>query len=112
MTAFAVRLARGTGTLAGVSATFIFLMLGLKIPIFGLLYIVWYAIKSPPEPEPIEDDGGTKRPLSPRPRPRHPRPALPRNPRRGPHGAPQVPAPPRVRQRTLVARARPVERHR
>ena len=89
--------------------TFIFLMVILKVPIFGLGYIVWWAIRSPPEPEPVTGEGGTKRPLNPRPRhPRHPRPALPRNPRRGPHGAPQVPAPPRVRTVT-VARARRVK---
>lgn len=105
-----MRLARGTGTLTGVSATFIFLMVVLKIPIFMLLYIVWYAIKSPPEPEPVGEDGGSKRPLSPRPRHPHPRPALPRHPRRGPHGAPQLPAP--ARTRTVVARARRVEPHR
>ena len=86
-----------------------FLMVVLKLPIFALFYIVWYAVKSPPEPEPVTDeDGGTKRPLNPRPRHPHPRPALPRNPRRGPHGAPRVAPPPRVR--TVVARARRVER--
>jgi len=90
-----------------VSATFIFLMLVLKLPIFALFYIVWWAIKSPPDPDPVtDDDGGTKRPLS--PHPRHPRPALPRHPRRGPHGAPRIAPPPRVR--TVVARARRVER--
>jgi hypothetical protein len=94
-----------------VSATFIFLMVALKIPIFALFYIVWYAVQSPPEPEPVgvDEDGGSKRPLEPRPRPRHPhpRPELPRRPRRGPHGAPRVAPPPRVR--TVVARARRVE---
>ena len=94
---------------SGMSATFIFLMVILKIPIFALFYIVWWAIHSPPEPEPVTDeDGGTKKPLAPRPRHPHPRPALPRNPRRGPHGAPQVAAP--LRTRTVVARARSVER--
>lgn len=96
----------------GVSATFIFLMVVLKLPIFALFYIVWWAIHAKPEPEPVTgEDGGTKRPLSPRPRPRHPRPgpALPRNPRRGPHGAPQAAPPPRVR--TATVRARSVERH-
>lgn len=95
-----------------MSAAFIFLMVILKIPIAMLLYIVWYAIKSPPEPEPVTgEDGGSKRPLSPRPRhPQHPRPALPRNPRRGPHAAPPVPAP--ARTRTVVARARRVEHSR
>lgn len=92
-----------------MSATFIFLMVVLKLPIFGLFYIVWYAVKSPPAPEAATDeDGGTKRPLNPRPRHPHPRPARPRNPRRGPHGAPRVAPPPRVR--TVVARARRVER--
>ena len=92
----------------GMTPTFIFLMVALKLPIFALLYIVWYAIQKPPQPEPVTDeDGGTKKPLAPRPRHPHPRPALPRNPRRGPHGAPALPAPPRVR--TVVARARRVE---
>jgi hypothetical protein len=101
------------GTLPGMSAAFIFLMVILKIPIALLLYIVWYAIKSPPQPEPVAgEDGGTKRPLSPRPRhPQHPRPALPRNPRRGPHGAPQAAAPARMRP-PVVARARHAEPHR
>jgi hypothetical protein len=93
-----------------MSATFIFLMVVLKVPIAGLLYIVWWAIHAEPEPDVATDeDGGTKQPRDPRPRqPRpHPRPALPRSPRRGPHAAPPVPAPPRVR--TVVARGRRVE---
>ncbi len=92
-----------------VSATFIFLMVVLKAPIFALLYIVWWAIRSTPEPEPVGDeDGGTKKPLAPKPRvPPHPRARLPRNPRRGPHGAPAVLPPPRVR--TVIARGRRVE---
>jgi len=95
-----------------MSATFVFLMIILKIPIFALFYIVWWAVKDPPVPEPATDqDGGTKRPRTPSPtKPRfpHPRPGLPRNPRRGAHGSPPVAAPPRVR--TVVARARRVER--
>ncbi len=92
-----------------MSATFIFLMFALKIPICGLLYIVWWAIHAEPEPQTATDEeGGTKKPLQPRPRHPHPRPALPRNPRRGPHGAPALAAPPRTR--TVVARARRVER--
>ena len=96
------------GNLQAVTPTFIFLMVVLKLPIFGLLYIVWWAIRAVPEPEPVTDeDGGTKKPLSPRPRHPHPRAPLPRNPRRGPHGAPALPAPPRTRP--VVARARRVE---
>ncbi len=95
-----------------MSMTFIFLMFVLKIPICGLLYIVWWAIHAEPEPEVATDDeGGTKKPREPQPRPRHPhpRPALPRPPRRGPHGAPAL-APP-LRTRTVVAaRGRRVER--
>jgi hypothetical protein len=93
---------------AMMSTTFIFLMVALKVPIFGLLYIVWWAIHAEPEPDvATDDDGGTKQPQGPRPRHPHPRPALPRPPRRDPHGAPPVPAPARVR--TVVARARRVE---
>lgn len=92
-----------------MSATFIFLMVVLKIPIAGLLYIVWWAIHAEPEPATAtDDDGGTKKPRTPRPRHPHPRPALPRMPRRGPHGAPAVPPP--ARTRTVLARARRVER--
>ncbi len=95
-----------------MSAAFIFLMVVLKIPIAMLLGIVWWAIHAKPEPEPVNgEDGGTKRPVNPRPRHPRPHPALPRNPRRGPsHGATRVAPPPRVR--TVVARARSVERHR
>lgn len=91
-----------------MSATFIFLMVVLKLPIAGLLYIVWWAIHAEPEPAgATDDDGGTKLPRTPRPQRPHPRPPLPRAPRRDPHGAPPVPSPPRTR--TVLARARRVE---
>ncbi|MEA2155349.1 MAG: hypothetical protein QOE11_1489 [Solirubrobacteraceae bacterium] len=94
--------------LRAVTPTFIFLMFALKIPICGLLYIVWWAIHAEPEPEPVTDEGGgTKKPRDPRPRHPHPRPGLPRPTRRDPHGAPALPAP--ARMRTTVARARRVE---
>jgi hypothetical protein len=87
-----------------MSATFIFIMVVLKIPIVMLLTIVWWAIKATPEneaPPVVDEDGGTKD------RPRaHPRPRRPRPPRRGPHGDPPVPAP--ARTRTVVARGRRV----
>lgn len=87
-----------------MDAAFIFLMFALKLPIALLLYIVWWAIKSVPEPaEPrIDDDGGSKHPHD-----RHARPRRPRPPRRGPHGDPPLPAPSRTR--TVVAKARRVE---
>jgi hypothetical protein len=79
---------------------FLWLMLALKIPIGGLLYIVWWAVHQTDEPAtaPQSDDGGTKRP-------RHPHGPLPRTPRRGPHNTPAPAAPPRVRS-AVVARSR------
>jgi hypothetical protein len=66
----------------------------LKIPIVGLLGIVWWAIKAEPEiePERSDGDGGTRRH-------RHPRGRPPRPPRRGPHAEPPPHAPARVRAR-------------
>ncbi len=86
-----------------VDATFLFMMLALKVPIAALIWIVWWAIKQEPETaaEP-GGDGGARRPA-----PRHPRPPRPRRPRRGGHGDPPAPAPARVR--SVVARARRVE---
>jgi hypothetical protein len=78
---------------------FVWLMLALKIPLIGLIAIVWWAVKQKPEDDASsEDDGGVKRahPHSPRP--------FPRRPRRGPHGDPAPPPPARVR--SVRARAR------
>jgi hypothetical protein len=77
---------------------FLWLMLALKLPLAALIYIVWWAIKQEPEDSSSDDDGGIKRH---RPHPREP---FPRRPRRGPHGDPVAPPPPRVR--TTRARAR------
>jgi hypothetical protein len=78
---------------------FVWLMLALKIPLIGLICIVWWAIKQEPEESSERgDDGGIKRH---RPHPRKP---FPRHPRRGPHGDP-APLPP-TRVRTVRARAR------
>lgn len=84
----------------------IWLMLVLKIPIAALLYLVWWAVHQDTEPDVDSDggDGGTKvyphdggrRPVPPR---------LPR--RRGPHGDPATPSPPRTR--TTVVRSRDPE---
>jgi hypothetical protein len=81
---------------------FLWLMFALKIPIVALLWIVWWAVRSEPETdqEPRGDDGGTKY------RPPHPRRPFPRRPRRGPHGDPALPPPPRTR--SVVARAKRV----
>lgn len=84
-----------------MDATFIFLMVVLKLPILALLYLVWWAVRAQPEVESdADDDGGTKRPV-------HPRPTRPRRPRRGPHGDPPLPAPPRSRSVTAKARRIP-----
>ncbi|HEY5143705.1 MAG TPA: hypothetical protein VII98_09400 [Solirubrobacteraceae bacterium] len=74
-------------------------MLILKIPIGGLLWIVWWAVHQTPDEEPQVDggDGGSRRP-------RHPRGPLPRAPRRGSHGERPSPAP--ARTRTVLVRAR------
>ncbi|MFL5896277.1 MAG: hypothetical protein ACJ76Z_14340 [Thermoleophilaceae bacterium] len=82
---------------------FIWMMFVLKIPIAGLLWIVWRAIASTPEAAqgeaPLDSGGGDGGP--------HPRPRVPRPPRRGEHdlALPQPPA--RVR---AVAGSTPVVR--
>jgi hypothetical protein len=86
-----------------VSWGFVWLMLALKIPLVGLLCIVWWAIKQEPEDSASsqDDDGGIKRQRV------HPRKPFPRRPRRGPHGDPAPPPPPRVR--IVRARARTLD---
>jgi hypothetical protein len=91
-----------------VDWTFVYLMVGLKLPILALLWIVWWAVHEKPDSAEEDDeqggggDGGVKRP------PTHPRRPFPRLPRRGPHGDPPVPSPPRTR--TVLARARQTEK--
>lgn len=75
-----------------------FLFVALKIPIAMLAGIIWWAVRSVPDPdEGTGGDGGIRR------RPHGP-PKLPRRPRRGPHGDPAPASPPRVR--SVTARAR------
>src|SRR5689334_18479395 len=71
-----------------VTWAFIWLMVGLKIPIIALGVIVWRAIHAepaPPEDAMVDDDGGGGT--------GHPKPRRPRPPRRGPHAEP-LPEPP------------------
>ena len=87
--------------------TFIWLMLLLKIPIAGMLWIVWWAIHRCDEEPAVstDEDGGSKLRLHghrPSPRPRSPH-----FPRRGPHAGAPPPAPARTRH--VVALARRVE---
>jgi hypothetical protein len=81
-----------------VSWTFVYLMVGLKIPIAALLYLVWWAIHQVPETaEGGAGNGGMRKP-------RHPRPPLPRRPR--PRGACGLPAPqPPQRMRVVAGRS-------
>ena len=75
---------------------FVWLMFVLKIPIFMLLGIVWWAVKAEPEPATNDGDGGIRRHGTHRPFPRWPRPR-----QRGPHSAPLPAAPKRVRTRAV-----------
>jgi hypothetical protein len=100
-----VRALDGRGSIGGVDWTFVYLMLVLKLPIIGLLWIVWWAVHQKPEDADDSsggDDGGSKL------REHHPRRPFPHRPRRGPHGDPPLPSPPRTR--TVVARARRADR--
>jgi hypothetical protein len=75
-------------------------MVGLKIPLGALLWLVWWASREP-EPENTDDDnnnGGNDRQHG------EDGPQVPRSPRRGPHGDP-LPLPPK---RVRVARGRRV----
>jgi len=77
---------------------FIWLMLILKIPIFMLFGIVWWAVrKTGDEPAPPEE-------VKVRPQPHPPsRARRPRRPR-SPHGDPMPLPPPRVRRVTAISR--------
>ena len=88
--------------------TFLWLMLLLKIPIVGLLWLVWWAIHKADAEEPTatrDEDGGSK--VTTRSHRLHPRPPRPVRPRRGPHAGAPPPAPRRTR--SVVARVRKVE---
>jgi len=81
----------------------------IKLPIAALMLWIPFrndpAMISPEASDPSEEDGGS-RALPGGPLDRHPRGPLPRLPRRGPHGSPSAPPPPR--SRTRVASTRPV----
>lgn len=77
-----------------------YLFVALKVPIGLLAWIVWWAVRDVPEPDPVDDLGED----GPRRRRPHPPGPLPRTPRRGPHGDP-APIPP-ARVRRVSARGR------
>jgi hypothetical protein len=77
---------------------FIWLMFILKIPIFGLFGIVWWAVRKTDEPAAPPED------VKVRPHPHPPsRARRPRRPR-GPHGDSVPLPPPRVRKVTAIGR--------
>jgi hypothetical protein len=80
--------------------TIFFLLVVLKIPVLGSLWLVWWASRAKPLPEDAPDDGGGHRF-------RNPDPPRPRGPRRGgPHGTGATPladCPPGGRQRPVRA---------
>ena len=72
----------------------VWMMLALKIPLVGLLYIVWWSVRQTPEPAKGDSGGGSDREWHhPSRRPR------PRPPRRGPHADPPPLPPSRMRVR-------------
>ena len=77
--------------------TFVWLMVGLKIPIAALAYIVWWSVKDPPEQTGAPEDGGGGGGNDRVEHHRHPRKPFPRHPRRGPHGGPTPASPARMR---------------
>jgi hypothetical protein len=82
----------------------IFLAVVLKIPVFGMLWLIWWAMRAEPE---LEDTGGGEDHSFKRWRRS---PSKPRNPRRrGPHGGAaqaQPDCPPGGRNRTPVIQPR------
>jgi hypothetical protein len=76
----------------------------IKLPIAGLMLWLPFrndeAMRAPEPPDSPDEDGGSKT------LPRDP--SLPRSPRRGPHGTPPPPAPPRVRTAMAVVSRRHV----
>jgi hypothetical protein len=85
-----------------MSSTYIWLIVLLKVPTVGFVWLVWRALRGDERRQavPVSDDGdgGSKVRFT-----HHPRPRVPRRPRRGPHGSAPAPAPSRVR--TVNARA-------
>lgn len=93
------------GTLGRVSGFWpiFFLLVVLKIPVLGSLWLVWWASREPePETAGEDSDGGFKR--------RNPEPKLPRGPRRGPHGGGAAVVAARRRHGAPLAQRRPAFR--
>jgi len=80
-----------------------FLLVVLKIPVLGGIWLVWWASREPEPEGATGDEGGGFR--------RRPQPRLPRGPRRGPHGGgaalPIPDCPPGGRTRVVRPASRP-----
>jgi hypothetical protein len=82
----------------------------IKLPIAAMLLWIPFrydeSMRAPQAQDSSEEDGGSKA-LPAGPSNPHPRSPLPHGPRRGPHGDPSPPAPPRIRTK-LASRRRVV----
>lgn len=85
----------------------LYLFVFLKLPLAALCWIVWWAIRQSEDAGGGTPGGGAKPPRRP-----HPRPRLPRSPRRGGPacGARLSVPPPRIRSVTAAGRARELHR--
>ena len=63
-----------------------FLLVVLKVPVIGMIYLLWWATHEQNEEDPV-DEGGEE------PFRRRPKPRRPIGPRRGPHGGGARPVP-------------------
>jgi hypothetical protein len=81
---------------------YLLFLVALKIPLFYLCYVLWWAIKDPPRPDEAEDYDGVREPgLDPESEASWWHRQLRRGgPRRGPHGTPSR------RPQTAFARVR------
>ena len=77
-------------TMPAMGWTMFYLFVFLKLPIFALGYIVWWAVKQETDTMDVPADGGSPRPRRPHPRPRRPRPPTAWRPAR--RCAPAIPA--------------------
>jgi hypothetical protein len=78
----------------------VLLILAMKVPIFGLIWLVWWAGRAPAAAGPGDEARIEPNPRRPEPR----RPLRPR--RRGPHGGAALPAPGQTSRRTCAGAPR------
>ncbi|MBK5111560.1 MAG: hypothetical protein JJE10_09435 [Thermoleophilia bacterium] len=82
----------------------VFLLIVLKVPVIGMIYLLWWASKPAPDAESAGDEGDGGRPER-----LIPGPKFPRGPRRDPHGGGSLrPSAPSRGTRTRGPGRRPV----